>query len=175
MIGRAQTGIETAIAADLSFEGAIGVSVQNTSQETNAFATGPADSETNVDGLFNAQLTWLPRPSTQVLLSASHWTGPNVLGQVESRTVFSAAFGQAINPLSNIWLRTDYTGQIPMVNLFDDGDTNYVRAAIDYDYRFCPDWIAQVSYRFAHSNDDDESASSNTLFLSAIYETTILP
>lgn len=175
MIGRLQTGIETAFWRDLSFKGSVGVSVQNTKQDTDAFGIGPADSETDVDALADLQLVYLPMSSTQFILSASHWTGPNVLGQVESRTIFGAALGQAINRLSNLWLRTDYTGQIPMVDLFDDGDTSYVRASVDYDYRLSPEWVAQLSYRFAHRNDEEASANSNTLFFSAVYESTILP
>jgi hypothetical protein len=175
MIGRFQTGIDTSLARDLTFKGSIGVGVQNTSQDTNAFGTAPSDSETDADVLADLQLVYLPMQSTQVLLSASHWTGPNVLGQVESRTILGAAWGQAINHLSNLWLRTEYTGQIPMVNLFDDGDTAYLRASVDYDYRLSPEWVAQLSYRFAHRNDEEASANSNTLFFSAVYESTILP
>jgi hypothetical protein len=175
MIGRFQTGIDTSLARDLSFKGSIGVGVQNTSQDTNAFGTAPSDSQTDADVLADLQLVYLPMPSTQVLLSASHWTGPNVLGQVESRTILGAAWGQAINHLSNLWLRTEYTGQIPMVNLFDDGDTGYLRASVDYDYRLSPEWVAQLSYRFAHRNDAEASANSNTVFFSAVYESTILP
>jgi hypothetical protein len=175
MIGRLQTGVETAFWRDLSFKGSVGVSVQNTKQDTNAFGTGPAESETDVDALADLQLIYLPMASTQLIFSASHWTGPNVLGQVESRTVLGAALGQAINRLSNLWLRTEYTGQIPMVDLFEDGDTSYLRATVDYDYRLSPEWIAQLSYRFAHRNDEEASANSNTLFFSAVYESTILP
>ncbi len=174
-IGRVQTGVETQFSHDLSFKGSIGVGVQNTSQDTNAYGTTPSASNTDADVLADLQVIYLPLPSTQLLLSASHWTGPNVLGQVESRTILSAAWGQAINHLSNLWLRTDYTGQIPMINLFNDGDTGYVRASVDYDYRLSPEWVAQLSYRFAHRNDEEASANSNTLFFSAVYESTILP
>jgi hypothetical protein len=174
-IGRIQTGIETPLLSDLTFNGSVGVSVQNTSQDTNATGTGPSDSDTNADVLADLQLVYLPLPGAQLLLSASHWTGPNVLGQIEGRTILGAAWGQAINHLSNLWLRTQYTGQLPMVNLFDDGDTSYLRASVDYDYRLTPEWVAQLSYRFAHRNDDEASANSNTVFFSAVYESTILP
>jgi hypothetical protein len=72
-------------------------------------------------------------------------------------------------------LRAEYTGQLPLADIFDDGDTNYLRASATYDYRLAPDWVAQISYRFAHRNDDEASANSNTIFLSAVRETTILP
>ena len=175
MIGRLQTGLETPLLSDLTFKGSIGVGVQDTSQDTDATGTGPPDSETDADVLADVQLVYLPLLNSQLILSASHWTGPNVLGQIESRTILGAAWGQAINHLSNLWLRTQYTGQIPDVNLFNDGDTAYLRASVDYDYRLTPDWVAQLSYRFAHRNDEEASANSNTLFFSAVYESTILP
>jgi hypothetical protein len=175
VIGRIQTGMETPLLRDLTFKGSVGVGVQNTSQDTNASATAPPSSKTDADVLADAQLVYLPMQNAQLILSASHWTGPNVLGQVESRTIVGAAWIEAINHLSNIALRTEYTGQIPMLDFFDDGNTGYLRASVDYDYRLTPEWVAQLSYRFAHRNDDQGDANSNTLFFSAAYESTILP
>jgi hypothetical protein len=178
LIGRLQTGVETVLSPYMTFKGSIGVGVQETSQDTaaaTATALDPFESGMDADGLVDLQLTYLPTESTQLLLSASHWSGPNVIGQVESRTIFGVALRQAINHLSNLWLRSEYTGQLPIAGIFDDGDTNYVRASATYDYRLSPDWIAQLSYRFAHRNDDDGSANSNTVFFSAVYESTILP
>jgi hypothetical protein len=175
LIGRLQTGMETQVSQQLSFNGMIGVSVQNTRQDSNAAGTDPSTSKTNVDGLADFEMVYLPTPLSQVSLSASHYTGPNVLGQVESRTLLSAALRQSINSLSNITLKTEYTGQIPVLGIFDDGDTSYWRAYVDYDYRLSPEWVALVSYKFAHRDDDLAAANSNTVYVSAVYETTILP
>lgn len=174
-IGRLQTGMETALTRDLTFKGSVGIGMQRTSQDTNATGTGPSQSKTDANVLADAHVVYLPWRNTQLLLSASHWTGPNVLGQIENRTILGAAWGQAINHLSNLWLRTEYTGQLPLVALFDDGNTGYLRASVDYDYRLTPEWVAQLSYRFAHRNDEEASANSNTVFFSAVYESTILP
>jgi hypothetical protein len=175
VIGRLQTGFETAFTHDLSVKGSVGAGLQRTSQDTNAFGTGPSESDMSANALADARIIYLPMQSAQLILSASHWTGPNVLGQIETRTILGAAWLQAINHLSNLALRTEYTGQLPVVDLFDDGNTGYLRASVDYDYRLSPEWVAQLSYRFAHRNDDVGSANSNTLFFSAVYESTILP
>jgi hypothetical protein len=175
LIGRFQTGMETQISQQLSFNGTIGVSVQNTRQDSNAAGTAPSSSETNVDGLADFEMVYLPTTLSQLTVSASHWTGPNVLGQIESRTLVGAAFRQSINSLSNITFKTEYTGQIPVLGIFDDGDTSYWRAYVDYDYRLTPEWVALVSYKFAHRDDDLAAANSNTIYVSAVYETTILP
>lgn len=175
LIGRLQTGFESAFTHDLTVKGSVGAGLQRTSQDTNAFGTADPESDISANALADAQIIYLPMQNSQFILSASHWTGPNVLGQIETRTIFGAAWRQAINHLSNISLRTEYTGQLPIVDLFEDGDTGYLRASVDYDYRLSPDWVALLSYRFAHRNDDEASANSNTVFFSAVYESTILP
>jgi len=175
VIGRFQSGVESLLTQQLTFKGSAGVSVQRVSQDSNFTGTADPETDTDADGLADLQLVYMPTSHTELTLSAAHWTGPNVLGQIEGRTIVGAVLRQTINSSSTLWLRTNYTGQIPVLGIFDEGDTSYVRASVDYDYRLTPDWVAQFSYQFAHRADDVASANSNTLFLSAVYETTILP
>jgi hypothetical protein len=175
-IARATYGLETPISADLAFKGSLGASFHTTDQEAALGLSPASEQESSVDGLADLNLIFRPLPTTEFVFRAAHWTGPNVLGEIESRTVVGASMRRNINQLSSLWLATDYTGQIPIIGLFDDGDASYVRASIGYDYRLTADWIAQASYKYAYRTDQDlGSADSNTLFLSAVYEATILP
>ncbi len=192
VIGRLQAGLESLLMHDLTFKGTAGIGVQDTRQDASALiAPASTASGSDVDGLADLQLIYVPSATTQVTFAATHWTGPNVLGQIESRTLVGVTARQAINPMSNFWVGADYSGQFPIADIFDTGNGSYVRASVGYDYRLSPEWVAQLSYRFAHRNDNDGlinpnaigsintnilgSANSNTIFFSAVRETTILP
>lgn len=185
-IARATYGLETPITTYLAFQGDVGASFQNTKQDTTAPSLGSpqSQSESSVDLLADLAFTYRPLPTTEFALTASHWTGPNVLGSVESRTIVGVNLRHSINQLSMVWASSTYTGQIPLIDLFDQDDANYVRAAVGYDYRLTPEWVAQLSYRYAHRSasglDDDPqfdagSAQSNTLYFAIVHEATILP
>ena len=188
-IARASMGLETPFSNYLTFKGTLGVSAHNSSAANTANQIafpGAVTSDTGpgVDGLGDLKLIYMALPTTQLTLSASHWTGPNVLGQVERRTIVGGGIQHTINQISSVSVWGEYAGQIPILGLFDDANANYVRASVQYNYRFTPDWIAQAAYRYAYRMDnagaantfvDAGSASSNTVFLSVVYEKTLLP
>ncbi|MFT3731288.1 MAG: hypothetical protein QM780_07665 [Hyphomicrobium sp.] len=165
-IGRLKTGITMQPSRYLSVTGNVGVGFRNSPQD-------PSDN-VNVDWLGDLQLLYSPLATTQFSLNLVHTVAPDVLGDVQSRSVLSAGVHQAINRESGISLRTDYSLATQGQGL-DRGDVDYFRTAVTYDRKLTREWVAQLSYTFAQRIDDTGTASSNTFYLSAVHDFTILP
>jgi hypothetical protein len=165
-IGRFKTGLNFQFSRALSAVGNVGVGLRGGGLQNS--------NDVNVDWLGDLQFLYVPRATTQFAVSLAHTVTPDVLGDVQSRSVLGASVHQAINRASGVTLRADYSVATQGQGI-DRGNVDYFRTAISYDYRITREWVAQASYSFAERADDTGTANSNTVYLSAIREFVILP
>ena len=115
-----------------------------------------------------------PAISTEVWLLASQSMAPSAVGEVQSRTTVGTGIRHAINHSSYVVAAGAYNHQTSLDSLaYDRAD--YWRGSVTYGYRLTPEWQAQLAYRYAERIDDTGVARSNSVFLSAVYDTVILP
>lgn len=174
LFARAMVGLNSRLSKQLDIKGAMGVGVLRTEQDGVPSPTVSAPSDVAANWLADVQFTYRPANGTEVWLLASQSMSPSAVGDVQSRTTIGTGARHAINHSSYLVLAGAYNYQTSLGGLaYDRAD--YLRGSVTYGYRLTPEWQAQLAYRYAERIDDTGVARSNSVFLSAVYDTVILP
>ena len=174
LFGRAMLGINSRLSKQLDISGAIGVGVARTDRDGVLSANGSQPSSLDSNWLADVKFVYRPVNGTEVWLLASQSMAPSGVGEVQSRTTIGTGMRHTINHSSYLVLAGAYNYQTSLDSLaYDRAD--YLRGSVTYGYRLTPEWQAQLAYRYAERIDDTGVARSNSVFLSAVYDTVILP
>jgi hypothetical protein len=174
LFGRAMVGLNSKLSKQLELSGAMGVGVVRTELDGVPSPGGPQSSGTDANWLADVKFVYRPAISTEVWLLAAQSMSPSAVGEVQSRTTVGTGIRHEINHSSYVVAAGAYNYQTSLDSLaYDRAD--YFRGSVTYGYRLTPEWQAQLAYRYAERVDDTGVARSNSVFLSAVYDTVILP
>ena len=174
LFGRATVGLNSKLSKHLELSGAMGVGVVRTELDGVPSPGGPQASGTDANWLADVKFVYRPAISTEVWLLASQSMSPSAVGEVQSRTTVGTGIRHTINHSSYVVAAGAYNYQTSLDSLaYDRAD--YWRGSVTYGYRLTPEWQAQLAYRYAERIDDTGVARSNSVFLSAVYDTVIMP
>ncbi|MEM9780997.1 MAG: hypothetical protein AAF899_00835 [Pseudomonadota bacterium] len=142
-----------------SFSGGATVSLI-TQDET---AASGAEESVTVSPSTTGSITYL-EGDTRIGLSLSQAVSPSSDGDITDRTSISASFSQPINRTQSFNVATGFSRSS---STDGDGETTLgFEIAPSYSIAVTQDWNASIAYRFRLGSDEDETTTSNGVFLS---------
>lgn len=159
LVYRATAGLNARLTKRLSVSAAAG-----------AVILDPADGDVTADVIFNVGGDYKLK-NTSYTFSAARDLAPSQDGSLED--TYSARLGVShqVNDLLTLRLSSSYVLQDDE----EEGDSRAFTVSPSLSYQLSRDWTSSLSYRFIHTDNETETAHSNSVTLNLSYGTFLLP
>jgi hypothetical protein len=159
LLYRATAGINTRLTKRLSVAAAVG-----------AVLLDPEHDDTEVDMIFNASADYKLK-TTGYSFSVGRDLSPSQDGSLNDRYSTRLAVNHEVNDLMTLGAYVAYSTQTDS----EGAKSSALTISPTLSYQLSEDWSSSVSYRYIHTEDEDETAHSNAVTLSLSYRTFLLP
>lgn len=157
-----------------SISGAAGVAYSMRDEDD----TGSDDNDNSDVGYrLKLNLKYLMNDQTSARVSLSHDTEPSGDGDQVTRNRATAALNYKLTELTTLGLNVDYADSVDFLGFegdstTDEGKSRYgaIRPSVSWQLTEDLSLMAQYSYRYKVFEEDDDSASSNSVFLTLQYD-----
>jgi opacity protein-like surface antigen len=156
---RVTAGINTRLTKRLSVTAAVG-----------AVLLDPEHDDTEVDMIFNASADYKLK-TTGYSFSVGRDLSPSQDGSLNDRYSTRLAVNHEVNDLMTLGAYAAYSTQIDS----EGAKSSALTISPTLSYQLSEDWSSSVSYRYIHTEDENETAHSNAVTLSLSYGTFLLP